>query len=69
MSEVVIEKWEEKFAWYPVRSSWSGKRIWFKKYHLYEYQYMKLGRTARHRFLYTQNEYLMMILRHEEKIY
>ena len=29
--EVDIE-WNEHYAWWPVRSSWSKKRIWFKKY-------------------------------------
>ena len=26
--------WTEKFAWWPVHSTWSKKRIWLKKYHI-----------------------------------
>jgi len=65
----VTEEWTERYAWLPVRSTWSKKIIWFKKYHLYRYVYLKLGKKAHWDLVYTQKEYLMMILRNEKEIY
>jgi hypothetical protein len=65
----MTEEWTECFAWLPVRSTWSNKLIWFKKYHLYKYQYIKLGKPACYKLMYTQKEFLMMLLRNEKEIY
>lgn len=63
------EQWIEHFAWFPVRSTWSKKIIWFKRYHAFEYEFINMKKKCKNRFVYTQAEYLMMILRHEEEIY
>ena len=62
-----VEEPFEKFAWFPVRSSFSNKRIWLKKYielHLY---FDGTGRPpiqGRSLILrYTQNEYLLYLLK------
>jgi hypothetical protein len=65
---ILDERWYEKYAWLPVRSTWSKKLIWLNMYHAYEYQYMKKDKIFKNRFIYTKNEYIMMILnnRYEE---
>lgn len=63
------QQWYDRFAWLPVRSTWSGKLIWFKKYYAYEYSFIKNNKTDKNRFIYTKSEYLLTILRNEEQIY
>jgi|TARA_B110000046_G_scaffold157235_1_gene168467 hypothetical protein len=61
---------EEKFAWWPVRSTFNKKRIWLTKYHIVHILYDDTGRPPIKGFswplLYTKNEYLMMLLKSEE---
>lgn len=68
--EIDIE-WTECYAWWPVRSSYSKKRIWLKKYHKGEIFYDAMGRPPikerSWKLIYTQNEYLMMLLREDAK--
>jgi len=70
--EVDIE-WNEYYAWWPVRSSWSKKRIWFKKYHVGEIYYDAMGRPPikekSWKLIYTENEYLMYLLKQDENKY
>ena len=65
--------WTERYAWLPVRSSWSKKLIWLKKYHLGEIFYDAMGRPPikenSWKLIYTENEYLMYLLRQDEKHY
>jgi len=62
----------EKFAWWPVRSSWSKKRIWLKKYvETTVYHDSEMSNPIRSNYwtyLYTQNEYLMYLLRKEKSL-
>ena len=68
--EIDIE-WTEHYAWRPVRSSYSKKRIWLKKYWKGEIFYDAMGRPPikerSWKLIYTQNEYLMMLLREDAK--
>ena len=70
--EVDIE-WSEHYAWWPVRSSWSKKRIWFRKYWVGNIYYDAMGRPpikeTSWKLIYTENEYLLMLLRQDEKYY
>ena len=65
----------EKFAWWPVRSTWSKKRIWLKKYVqmdcYYDGDFSSPIRSNTWTFNYTQNEYLMLLLRkkNEREVY
>ena len=68
------ERITEKFAWWPVRSSWSKQLIWFKKYVELECFYDDMGKppikSNSWKWIYTENEYLLMLLRRDEtKIY
>tara|TARA_B100000900_G_scaffold383682_1_gene371835 strand:+ start:1022 stop:1321 length:300 start_codon:yes stop_codon:yes gene_type:complete len=67
--EVDIE-WTELYAWLPTRSSWSKKRIWFKKYWQGEIYYDAMGRPPikgkSWKLVYTENEYLMYLLKKDE---
>jgi hypothetical protein len=68
------ERVEEKFAWFPTRSSFSKKRIWFKKYVVVKIYYDDMGRPPikgiTWDLIYTQNEYLMYLLKKDEtKVY
>ena len=67
--EVDVE-WSERYAWWPVRSSWSKKRIWLKKYHVGEIFYDAMGRPPikekSWKLIYTENEYLMYLLKQDE---
>ena len=69
--EVDIE-WSEHYAWWPVRSSFSKKRIWFKKYHIGEIFYDAMGRPPikekSWKLIYTENEYLMYLLKKDNEI-
>jgi hypothetical protein len=68
--EVDIE-WKERYAWWPVRSSWSKKRIWFRKYWEGDIYNDAMGRppikASSWKLIYTENEYLLMLLREDEK--
>lgn len=59
----------EKFALLPVRSSFSKKIIWFKKYVELEITYDDMGRPPikgrSWNLVYTRNEYLMYLLKKE----
>ncbi len=63
--------WTEQYAWWPTRSSWSKKRIWLKKYWHGEIFYDAMGRPpikeSSWKLIYTENEYLMMLLREDAK--
>lgn len=65
-----VEQATEKFAWWPVRSSFSKKQIWFKKYVLLEITYDDTGRPPivgrSWDLIYTQNEYLLYLLKKGE---
>lgn len=68
------EQITEKFAWWPVRSTWSKRIIWLKKYVELESFYDVSGRPPIHspswKWIYTENEYLVMLLRkNENEIY
>lgn len=69
-SEVSIE-WEEKYAYWPICSSWSKKRIWLKKYWEGNIYFDAMGRPPikekSWKLIYTENEYLMMLLREDAK--
>jgi len=64
--EIDIE-WKQRYAWLPVRSSWSKKRIWLKTYWTGQIYFDAMGRPpikARYwQLIYTENEYLLMLLR------
>ena len=68
--EIDIE-WKQRYAWLPVRSSWSKKRIWLKTYWTGQIYFDAMGRPpikARYwQLIYTENEYLMMLLREDAK--
>ena len=69
-----VEKAEEKFAWWPVRSSFSKKRIWLTKYVLVSVYYDDMGKPPikgrSWDLIYTKNEYLIYMLKKDEnKIY
>lgn len=67
--EIEVE-WTERFAYWPVRSSYSKKLIWWKKYWVGEIFYDAMGRPPikerSWKLVYTKNEYLMMLLRKDE---
>jgi len=67
--EIDIE-WHERYAWWPVRSSFSKKRIWLKKYHVGEIFYDAMGRPPikekSWKLIYSENEYLMYLLKQDE---
>ena len=58
---------EEKFAWWPVRSTFSKKRIWLKNYWEGNIYFDAMGRPPikdkSWKLIYTENEYLLMLLR------
>ena len=70
LMEIEVE-WTEHFAYWPVRSSYSKKLIWWKKYHVGEIFYDAMGRPPikerSWKLVYTKNEYLMMLLREDAK--
>ena len=63
------ERHEQRFAWWPTRSSFNKKRIWLKTYHIVHVLYDRNGRPPikgwSWQFVYTKNEYLMMLLKNE----
>lgn len=62
-----VEQVNEKFAWWPIRSTFSKKRIWFKKYVELEIFYDDMGRPPvkgrSWNLIYTQQEYLIYLLK------
>jgi hypothetical protein len=60
------ERHEERFAWWPTRSTFNKKRIWLTKYHivhiLYDDPAMPIKGRSRP-LIYTKNEYLIMLLK------
>jgi len=62
----------EKFAWWPIRSTWSKKIIWFKKYVqmdcYYDGEFNHPIRSNSWTYIYTENEYLLMLLRKENQV-
>lgn len=69
LMEIEVE-WTERFAYWPVRSSYSKKLIWWKKYWVGDIYYDAMGRPPikerSWKLVYTKNEYLMMLLRKDE---
>ena len=67
--EVDIE-WTECYAWWPIRSSWSKKCIWFKTYHRGEIFYNAMGRPpikeSSWKLIYNKNEYIMYLLKKDD---
>ena len=61
----------EKFAWLPIRSSFSKKRIWLKKYVRLEIYYDENGRPPIHglswSLIYTPKEYTMYLLKKDSQ--
>ena len=60
----------QKFAWFPVRSSFSRKLIWLKNYvekQIYHDSEMSNPiRSNTFNLVYTQNEHLLYLLRKDE---
>jgi hypothetical protein len=58
-----VEQACERFAWWPVRSSFSGKLIWLKTYTELEIYYDDMGRppikSQKWSLIYTQQEYFL----------
>jgi len=69
------EKVEEKFAWWPIKSSFSKKTIWLKRYVQVEVYWDDAFnhplRSNTWTLIYSRNEYLMYLLRkdREKQIY
>ena len=61
------EKHKEKFAWLPVYSTFSKKRVWLKKYHTVNILYDDTGKPPikglNWPLTYTKQEYLIMLLK------
>ncbi len=59
--------WSERYAWWPVRSTFSKKFLWLDTYHVGEIFYDAMGRPPIHssswKLIYSKNEYLMYLLR------
>lgn len=68
--EIEVE-WTERYAYFPVRSTWSKKRICFKKYWHGEIFYDAMGRPPikdrSWKLIYTENEYLLMLMKEDMK--
>lgn len=68
----IDENIKEKFALWPVRSTWSKKIIWFKKYVqmdiFYDSEFNNPIRSNTFTFNYTKNEYLLYLLRKEGSV-
>jgi hypothetical protein len=60
-------KWIQRYAWLPVRSSWSKRLIWLNKYWEGDIYYDAMGRPPLKqpswKLIYTENEYLLMLLK------
>jgi len=63
-------EWNEDYAWWPVSSSWSKKRIWLKKFWRGKIYYDVMGRPPVKgncwEIIYSENEYLLYLMRKEE---
>ncbi len=63
--------WKQRYAWLPVRSSWSKKLIWLKKYWVGDIYHDAMGRPpikqTSWKLIYTEHEHLLMLLREGEK--
>jgi len=61
---------QERFAWLPVKSTWSNKRIWLRKYiQMDVYHDSEMSHPIRSNtftFVYSKNEYLLYLLRKKE---
>lgn len=61
----------QKFAWFPIRSSFSRKLIWLKNYvekQIYHDSEMSNPiRSNTFNLVYTQNEHLLYLLRKDER--
>jgi hypothetical protein len=64
------ERHEQRFAWWPVRSTFNKSRIWLTKYHIVHVLYDDTGRPPIKGFswplIYTKNEYLLLLLKSEQ---
>lgn len=62
-----VETATEKFAWWPIRSSFSKKIIWLKRYVRLEIMFDDMGRPPikgrSWSLIYTKNEYLLYLLK------
>lgn len=65
-----VETANEKFAWWPVWTSFSNKMIWLKKYIELEIAFDDMGRPPikgrSWNLIYTKNEYLLYLLKKEK---
>ena len=61
----------QKFAWFPIRSSFSRKLIWLKNYvekQIYhDSEMLNPIRSNTFNLVYTQNEHLLYLLRKDER--
>lgn len=66
-----VEQAEEKFAWWPVRTSFSNKFLWLKKYVKLSVYYDDSGRPPikdlNWTLIYTPKEYTMYLLLKDTK--
>lgn len=66
-----VETAHEKFAWWPVRTSFSKKILWFKKYVELEIYYDDMGKPPvkgrSWKLIYTPNEYLIYQLQEDSR--
>ena len=66
-----VEQPLEKFAWLPIRSSFSKKFIWMKKYVELHIFFDETGRPPitgqSWKLIYSKNEYLLYLLKKENK--
>lgn len=57
----------ERFAWWPVRSTFSNKRIWLKKYIELHIYFDQMGKPpvkgSSWNLIYTQAEYTLYLLK------
>ena len=64
--------YEKKFAWFPVRSG-SKKRIWLEHYYIRYTYYDHNGKPPIHgrhwQYIYTKNEFLIEMIKSENKVY
>ena len=65
-----VETAHEKFAWWPVKTTFSKKVIWLKKYIELEITFDDMGRPPikgrSWNLIYSKNEYLLYLLKKEE---
>lgn len=65
-----VETANEKFAWFPVKTTFSKKLLWLKKYVKLEITFDDMGRPPikgrSWDLIYTQNEYLLYLIKKEK---